>query len=165
MPTLVIHIKVIFSLFLSHSFVPDAFSAGNIIPVIKDKSDDPGFLDNYRPITLSPIMFKLFENVLLSLHEHLSKDISHQQVSCLCLLYLSVAFDTIDHSILIHRLSSWFGISSNALNWYSSYLSFCSFFVSIEIISPPPFPSPVVLLKVLSLVLYSLISTLLHSVI
>ena len=39
---------------------------------------------------------------------------------------------TIDHSILVHRLSSWFGISGNALNWFSSYLSHHSFTVSID---------------------------------
>ena len=63
------------------------------------------------------------QTTLLSLHDHLSNAISMQQVSCLCLLDLSAAFDTLDHSILLHSLSTWFGISSVSLQWFTSYLS------------------------------------------
>ena len=57
------------------------------------------------------------ETALLSVHDHIIRAISHQQVTCVTLLDLSAAFDTIDHSILLERLSSWFGISSIALSW------------------------------------------------
>jgi len=57
---------------------------------------------------------------------------SHQKVSCLTLLYIPAAFDTIDHSILLERLSSWFDICSTALSWIKSCLLNRSFYVNIE---------------------------------
>ena len=58
------------------------------------------------------------ETTLLSVHDHIIQAMSHQQVTCLTLLDLPAAFDTIDHSILLERLSSWFGITY----LYSSFL-------------------------------------------
>ncbi len=60
------------------------------------------------------------ETVLLSLFDSLANAIGSKMISCLCLLDLSAAFDTIDHSILIHRLSTWFGLDGTVLSWFSS---------------------------------------------
>ena len=59
-----------------------------------------------NPFQSADTKFYSTETTLLFLHDHLSNAISMmQQVSCLCLLDLSAAFDTFDHSILLHRLS------------------------------------------------------------
>jgi len=58
------------------------------------------------------------ETALLYIHDYLISAIGSQKISCLCLLDLSAAFDTIDHDILITRLSSWFGIHGSVLSWF-----------------------------------------------
>ena len=50
----------------------------------------------------------------------------------LLLLDLSAAFDTVDHLILLSRLSHRFGIKGNALAWFDSYLKSRKQFVQIE---------------------------------
>jgi hypothetical protein len=77
------------------------------------------------------------ETVLLSLHDHLIQSASHQHITGLCLLDLSAAFDTIDHNILLQRLSDWFGLGGSALSWISSYLSSRNFIVSTNKQSSP----------------------------
>ena len=54
------------------------------------------------------------------------------KISILVLLDLSAAFDTIDHQILIGRLSSWIGLSGSALDWFRSYLKNRDYFVNIN---------------------------------
>ena len=60
--------------------------------------------------------------IYIHIHNHLINAIGSQKVSCLCILNLFAAFDTIDH-ILITRLSSWFVIHGSVLSWFMSYLS------------------------------------------
>ena len=43
----------------------------------------------------------------------------------LLLLDLSAAFDTVDHTIFVSRMSSKIGIKGDALNWFRAYLSDC----------------------------------------
>ena len=58
------------------------------------------------------------------------------------LLDLSAAFDIIDHSIILHRLScsSWFGIADTALTWFKTYLSSRSFSVLTSGFKSPQYP-------------------------
>ena len=65
-------------------------------------------------------------------YDHLVNVIGSQRLSCLCLLDLSAAFDTIDHNILLARLLSLFGIYGIALRWFKSFLSSRSFRVKCD---------------------------------
>ena len=49
------------------------------------------------------------------------------QVTALCLLDLTAAFDTVDHDLLLLRLERQFGIHGVALQWFRSYLQGRSF--------------------------------------
>ena len=62
------------------------------------------------------------ETVLLSVCNTITNAMSTQRLTGLCMLDLSAAFDTIDHGILLERLSAWFGIHGSVLSWFSSYL-------------------------------------------
>ena len=52
---------------LKHSYVPPEFCIGITIPLLKDSNLDSSNIDNYRAITISPVLSKIFENCLLSL--------------------------------------------------------------------------------------------------
>lgn len=64
-PALIVHLKQLFKLILIHGFVPNSFGVGLSVPLVKDKAGNINNMDNYRAITLSPIISKLFEIVLL----------------------------------------------------------------------------------------------------
>jgi len=74
-PVLIVHFSVLFNILLAYGVVPDAFGLGVIILLIKNADGDKTKSDNYRGITLSPVLSKLFESVFIDLFgSHLCSD-------------------------------------------------------------------------------------------
>jgi len=95
------------------------------------------------------------ETALLYIHDCLISAVGSQKVSCLCLLDLSAAFDTIDHDILITRLSSWFGIHGLFSAGSSLIYHLAASVLNVKPTCPPGTHPPAVSPKALSLVHYA----------
>ena len=130
-PALIVHLTTLFNLVLRHGFVPSAFGSGVIVPLVKDRNGSHDKLSNYRGITLSPVISKLFE---VCLSEKFSQFLSSHRLQfgfkrgsgCssaifvvqqvvqyytqrgsnvyVCALDATKAFDYVDHTILIDKL-------------------------------------------------------------
>ena len=127
---------------------PESLKLANIIPV--HKKGDTNKLKNYRPVSLLPTISKLFENnmytqILNYINKYLSPSLfgfrkGHSTEHCLLLMLelwnkaldakkyagailtdLSKAFDTLNHELLIAKLSA-YGFDENSLTFIYSYL-------------------------------------------
>ena len=71
------------------------------------------------------------ETALLKVVNDLFLSLNKGNISVLALLDFSSAFDTIDHTILVHRLHTDFGFTDTVLQWFSSYLIDRTHYVSL----------------------------------
>ena len=60
-PSVVVCLTLFFNMMSLHCFVPADFGIGVLIPIIKDRLGDTSDVSNYRGITPSPVISKLFE--------------------------------------------------------------------------------------------------------
>ena len=58
-------LELLLKLMLKYECVPDDFGCGIIIPLEKNIEGDATSSENYRGITLSPIVSKLFESLIM----------------------------------------------------------------------------------------------------
>ena len=121
-------ISTTFVLFLIWTLFPKFFEkvvASRIQSHLLSNSLSSSFQSAYR-------MFHSTETTLLGIHNDLILAMDRGEVTSLILLDLSAAFETVDHSILLHHLQHWFGLHGTSLDWFSSYLTSCSQAVSIQ---------------------------------
>ena len=142
----------IFNQCLIRGVHPTVWKEAKIIPLPKDKNktfNGP----NSRPISILPLLSKIMEKIvfkqvmdyfsnnnLLSSFQHAYREghststallqMSDDWLACLdnkklvgaVMLDFSAAFDVIDHTLLVNKLKC-YGFTSNALAWFSQYLS------------------------------------------
>ena len=71
------------------------------------------------------------ETLLVKMTDEILKEIHKDNIVVVILLDLSAAFDTIDYTILLNKLSREFGITGDVLDWFESYLTGRYFSVKI----------------------------------
>ena len=63
------------------------------------------------------------DTALLKVCDDILRGFEKQHVTCMAMLDISAAFDTVDHWIFLTRISTDFGIEGCAIDWMKSYLS------------------------------------------
>lgn len=139
----------IFNLSLRSGVMPEDWLKANVVPVYKKA--DKQQAEHYRPVSLLCICGKVMERAIFNIVFPKIKDqlyhlqhgfvkgrstvtqllsVFHEVSSVLDnagqvdMIYLdfSKAFDSVSHSLLLHKLQS-FGIHSDLLNWFQAYLT------------------------------------------
>ena len=82
------------------------------------------------------------ETALLKVKSDILNAMNNKEIMCLVLLDLSVAFDTVNHQLLLNHLKFHFGFQGKVLQWLESYLTGQTQKVVLEMLgkhqNPPP---------------------------
>ena len=63
------------------------------------------------------------ETALVCVQNDILRAMDNQNIVIMLLLDLSAAFDTVDHNVMLHRLTHDVGVGQTALKWFKSYMS------------------------------------------
>ena len=142
-------LSILFNISFRTGSLPTEWKMANIVPVYK--KGDKNFIENYRPISLTCTVSKIFEKCirdeLLSHCKELIHDTQHGFIpnkSCVTQLLpfshdislglnsgelidvvyfdFAKAFDSVNHDIILHKLKYQFGIDGHMLKFIKEYL-------------------------------------------
>ena len=63
------------------------------------------------------------ETALVCVQNDILRAMDNLNIVIMLLLDLSAAFDTVDHNVMLHRLTHDVGVGQTALKWFKSYMS------------------------------------------
>ena len=144
-------LSMIFNMSVDRGEYPSLLKFNNIVPVYKMKGDK-SCMESYRPISIQPVVSKLFERLVnRALRAHLKLLVCDEQhgflptkstatnLLCYCDFITTAlddrvqvhsiytdfqkAFDSVSHELLLLKMQNFFGIFGDELRWFSSYLS------------------------------------------
>ena len=92
---------------------------------------------SFGPLQSAYRKYHSTETALLKLTNDIMENIDSGKITILTALDMSAAFDTLDHTTLLHRLQYTFGLSGFVITWIRSYLTNRSSFVKIDSSSSP----------------------------
>ena len=87
---------------------------------------------SFCPLQSAYRKFHSTETALLKLTNNIMETIDSRKITILTALDMSAAFDTLDHTALLHRLHHTFGLSGYVISWVRFYLTNCTSFVEID---------------------------------
>ena len=79
--------------------------------------------------------FHFIETTLLKLTKDIMETFDSGKITILTALDMFAAFDTLDHTTLLHRLQHTFGLSGYVISWIHFYLTYRTSFVKIDLSS------------------------------
>lgn len=153
---------------LKEGIFPDSLKTAKVTPIFKSGSKSEA--GNYRPISVLPILSKVYEKILhnrllmyldsinflftrqygfrsqsntlsatVDLVTKIKNNIDSKNIAVGIFIDLKKAFDTVSHSLLLHKLKC-IGIKGNAFNIFESYLSNRNQIVKIDQHESSPLP-------------------------
>ena len=143
-------LSCIFKVSYNSGFIPSEWKLANVVPIFK--KGDKTCVENYRPISLTSLVMKVFERIvrdklllltsdLIDARQHgflpqrscstnmvlfcdsLSRSLNDNLLSHVIYFDFAKAFDSVNHDRLLSKLKGLYGIDGTLLKFLTNYLS------------------------------------------